>query len=158
VHLLPVLATQVKASSLAQLRQYVFDGTSAQAGTARSRKRVAASMVGNRGWIMGWRWLGPHSHNVWLEAPKTIRTSTHTCGASLPSYPPVHGSECSLSKTVSDLTNRPSHGLAGSLPLQSVHKAGILMLLFSHPELSKPLHDGSLLHKAASWAALLPTC
>jgi len=32
------------------------------------------------------------------------------------------------------------------------------MLPFNQPELVKPLHAESLLHSAASWAALLPTC
>jgi len=55
-------------------------------------------------------------------------------------------------------TNRPSQGPAGTEPLQLVHRAGSLMLLFSQPELVKPLQVVLALHSAASWTALSPAC
>jgi len=68
----------------------------------------------------------------------TSATHSNLC-KSLPSY------------SAPSLTNMPSHGdNMVAEPFQSVQSAGTLMLLFSHPELVKPLQDGLAVHSPAN--------
>jgi len=84
----------------------------------------------------------------WLDfCPKSQHTTLRVAG---------RGHSNSPAKTAPSLTNMPSQGPAGAVPLQLAHSAGTLMLLFSQPELVKPLQSVLLLHCAASCRAVFP--